>query len=69
MFWLISPLAWPGWPLEHPRRDAFLQAVAGALQSCDEIGPGAVYRVVAETQRAFFDAPDLTRSGNGSKYR
>jgi hypothetical protein len=46
-------------PLPVERRDAFLQAVAGALQGCREIGPGAVYRVVAEMQRAFFDPPAL----------
>jgi hypothetical protein len=46
-------------PLPVERRDAFLQAVAGALQGCREIGPGVVHRVCAETQRAFFDPPDL----------
>jgi hypothetical protein len=39
------------------------------LQGCREIGPVAVYRVVAETQRAFFDPPDLSRAGGGSKWR
>jgi hypothetical protein len=37
------------------------------LQKSGEIGPGAVYRVVAETQRQFFDPPQ-TRTGVG-KYR
>jgi hypothetical protein len=50
-------------PLAVERRDAFLQAVAGALRGCGEIGPGVVHRVCAETQRAFFDPPDLSRPG------
>jgi hypothetical protein len=36
-------------PLPVERRDAFLQQVV-ALRACREIGPGAVYRAVAETQ-------------------
>jgi hypothetical protein len=47
-------------PLAVERRDAFLQAVAGALQGCREVGPGVVHRVCAETQRAFFAPPDLS---------
>ena len=34
-------------PLAVDRRDDFLQAVAGALQSCGEIGDGVVHRVCA----------------------
>ena len=56
-------------PLLPERRDEYLRAVAAALQSCHEIGPGAVYRVVAEMQRAFFDPPDLSRAGSVPKYR
>jgi hypothetical protein len=52
-------------PLPVERRDAFLRAVAGALQSCDEIGPGVVYRVVAEVQRQHFDAPDFSHGNAG----
>jgi hypothetical protein len=48
-------------PLPVERRDAFLQAVASALQGCREVGPGVVYRVAAQVQREFFDPPDLTR--------
>src|SRR5262249_19474762 len=40
----------------------FLQQVASSLQSCREVGPGVVYRVVAETQWRFFAPPDLSRS-------
>jgi hypothetical protein len=38
-------------PLEASRRDAFLQHVASSLKHCGELGPGVVYRVVAEVQR------------------
>jgi hypothetical protein len=34
--------------------------VASGLRACTEIGPGAVYRVVAETQRASQPATTLT---------
>jgi hypothetical protein len=47
-------------------RDAFLQSVADVLAGCAEIGPGVVYRVVAETERKFFDPPD---SGQNSRSR
>jgi hypothetical protein len=47
-------------PIAIGRRDAFLKAVAAELTG-REIGPGDVYRVVSETQRRFFDPPDLTR--------
>jgi hypothetical protein len=50
-------------PLAVDVRDAFLQHVAAALASCAEIGPGTVYRVIAETQRKFFDPPDLRDEG------
>jgi hypothetical protein len=58
-------------PLAVERRDAFLQQVASTLQRCGELGPGVVYRVVSEAQRAFFDPPDLSTGalGRGSKYR
>jgi hypothetical protein len=50
-------------PLAVDVRDAFLQAVADALAGCAEVGPGVVYRVIAETQRKFFDPPDLRDEG------
>jgi hypothetical protein len=56
-------------PISVDRRDAFLQQIASSLQSCRELGPGVVYRVLAETQRAFFDPPDFSRSAGASKYR
>jgi hypothetical protein len=54
-------------PISVDRRDAFLQAVAGALQSCPELGPGTVHRAIADVQRAFFDPPDF--AGGAGKYR
>jgi hypothetical protein len=55
-------------PLDVGDRDAFLQAVAAALQGAGEIGPGVVHRVCAELQRRFWDPPDLHAAG-ASKYR
>lgn len=57
-------------PIAVERRDAFLQQVAASLSGCAEVGPGIVHRVCAETQRAFFDPPDLGHVvGAQSKYR
>jgi hypothetical protein len=50
-------------PLPVERRDAFLQAVAAELGRCGEIGPGIVARICAESQRAFFEPPDLQHPG------
>jgi hypothetical protein len=55
-------------PIAVDRRDAFLRQVAAALQSCGEVGPGIVHRVLVETQRVFFDPPDFARSGGPSKH-
>ena len=47
-------------PLTPTHRDEFLRAVAAALAAYPgEVGPGVVYRVVRETQKRFFDPPDL----------
>jgi hypothetical protein len=56
-------------PLAPEARDGFLQAVAASLQTCGEVGPGSVHRVCAETQRQFFDPPDLSKARDQSKYR
>jgi hypothetical protein len=57
-------------PLARDVRDAFLQHVAAELSTCAEIGPGTVHRVCRETQRKFFDPPDIDgRGGSQSKYR
>jgi hypothetical protein len=57
-------------PLPVERRDAFLQAVAAELRG-REVGPGIIHPVCAETQRAFFDPPQLAAGapGRGAKYR
>jgi hypothetical protein len=56
-------------PIAVERRDGFLQAVAAALDG-RELGPGLIQRIIAETQRAFFDPPDLGHvPGVKSKYR
>jgi hypothetical protein len=44
-------------PLAIADRDPFLRAVAEALQGCQELGDGTVYRIVAEAQRRFWDPP------------
>jgi hypothetical protein len=46
-------------PLAVRDRDAFLQAVAEALQGHREIGDGDVARAVRVVQRRFFDPPQL----------
>jgi hypothetical protein len=58
-------------PINVERRNAFLQQIASELAKCDEIGPGLIHRIVRETQRQFFDPPDLSvgASGRTSKYR
>ena len=45
-------------PLHHCDRTPFLEAVAARLHDV-EVGDGAVMRIVQETQRAFFRAPQL----------
>ena len=55
-------------PLPVECRDAFLQAVAAELRG-HEVGPGIVHRVCAETQRQFFNPPDLSAARDQSKYR
>jgi hypothetical protein len=49
-------------------RDAFLKKIADALANCTEIGPGTIYRIVAETQRKFFDPPDLSQTNRSRAY-
>jgi hypothetical protein len=41
-------------PIAPERRDAFLHAVANALQGREVIGPGLIARVCAELQGEFF---------------
>jgi hypothetical protein len=57
-------------PLDVDLHDAFLRAVAHALQQdcAGEVGPGTVARVCRELQRQFFHPPDFG-PGTTSKYR
>jgi hypothetical protein len=55
-------------PLPVELRDPFLQAVADALASRGEVGPGVVYQVCREQQRRFFDPPNLDRGSEVNKY-
>jgi hypothetical protein len=45
-------------PLAIGDRGAFLQDVAAALHG-QELGDGAVYRVIAQVQRRYYDPPIL----------
>jgi hypothetical protein len=56
-------------PLPAYARDAFLREIATTLEGYRELGPGLVFRTIAQVQRKHFDPPDLSRSGYGSKYR
>jgi hypothetical protein len=46
-------------PLAVGDRGAFLLDVAAALQG-QELGDGTVYRVIAQVQRRYFDAPIMS---------
>jgi hypothetical protein len=46
-------------PLHACDRTPFFEAVAARLNGAGEIGDGLVARVVRETQRGFFRAPEL----------
>jgi hypothetical protein len=59
----------PAAPLPRARCNGFLQAIAEALKDCREPGPGAAFRICREQQRKFFDAPDVSRGNDTSKWR
>jgi hypothetical protein len=44
-------------PLAPKVRGAFLEAMAQALQAQPMLGDGVVHRVIAATQRQFYDPP------------
>jgi hypothetical protein len=48
-------------PLDPDLRDAFFQAVADALSSVEERGPGMVYRACREQQARFLTPPEVPR--------
>jgi hypothetical protein len=52
-------------PLAPKDRDKFLRDVAHQLSTHAELGLGAVHRMVRETQRRYFDPPNLV-GGSGS---
>jgi hypothetical protein len=52
-------------PLARNRRDDSLQAIAAALATCSEPGPGTVYQICREQQRRFYDPP---LGEHGGKY-
>jgi hypothetical protein len=55
-------------PLAPNRRDAYLREIADALAG-RELGDGTLFRIIRETQRKHFDAPQLGDPGMISKYR
>jgi hypothetical protein len=61
-------------PLAVDRRDGFLQAVAAALASHPDPGPGDVHRAIVAAQKMFFDPPVMSADDpsrkriSGSKY-
>jgi hypothetical protein len=44
-------------PLTPDARGAFLVALAARMQEMGEVGDGALYRVITEVQRKFWDPP------------
>jgi hypothetical protein len=50
-------------PLQPCDRDLFLKDLAVALAALPMLGPGVVFRTIAEVQRRHFDAPDLRVAG------
>lgn len=46
-------------PLPRASRDAFLLDLAAALQGQENLGDGAVFRLIREVQRRHFDPPEL----------
>jgi hypothetical protein len=58
----ISTIMAHAGPLPADARSAFFEAIAVRLATVPEIGDGSVARVCRETQRAYFDPPDLSRS-------
>jgi hypothetical protein len=55
-------------PLAAGKRDAFLEAVASALDSTGARGPGRVHQVAREVQRQFFNPPELNTKGYAAPF-
>ena len=46
-------------PLDVTQRPAFLEAVAAELRQHQEIGDGTIDRAIRQTQRQFWEPPNL----------
>jgi hypothetical protein len=55
-------------PLARRDRDAFLRAVVDALPNGGTPGDGDLFRILRETQRRFWDPPQLGDPGRVTKY-
>jgi hypothetical protein len=56
-------------PLTPNVREDFLKEVADRLSSYPGVGPGTVHRLYLETQRRFFDPPELGGPRVWARYR
>jgi hypothetical protein len=54
-------------PLDPPRREEFLQAVAERLDAMPAVGPGTAHQIGRKLQRQFFDAPNLHGGQTGRR--
>jgi hypothetical protein len=54
-------------PLPWGKRNDFLEEITRILQAMPELGDGSLHRVIVQTQRKFFDPPDL--EAHMGKYR
>lgn len=50
-------------PLERHQRTAFMTALTMLLKDREEIGDGALFRLLRDLQREHFDFPQLGRHG------
>jgi hypothetical protein len=53
----VAAIAVAARPIPRDLQSAFKQAVAAALASVPERGPGVVHRIIREAQRSFLDPP------------
>jgi hypothetical protein len=65
----MSALLAASHPLPPASRSAFLEHCARELSRLPEIGDGAVHRTIMAVQRIYYDAPDLSRARDVSKWR
>jgi hypothetical protein len=57
-------------PLARDQRGPFLEALAVALQgNPEQLGDGALFRLIRETQRRFWDPPLQTGAGPSHTHR